>query len=65
MCGYGGRILAPLPTLHTLLEPRHRLPLGRDPGRAVLASQIVYVLVVDPTPALQHEYPLLRQALVL
>src|SRR5215203_2627776 len=38
MCGYGRRLClcAPLPALHTLVEPRHRFAFGRDPGRAVL-----------------------------
>jgi hypothetical protein len=47
-----------------LHEPIDLLALGRHPGLAVLAGQLLYVLVVDLLAHLELDQPLLGQALV-
>ena len=66
MCGYGRRLCAPPPSLHSLLEPLHRNTLCCGSGVHIEPAQIVYVLVVD-LAALAHEghYSLLGPSLIL
>jgi hypothetical protein len=56
--------LVPLMNLQAPLEPLHLFHLGRDPGLAVFAGQLVYVLVGNALAHLELDHPLLRKALI-